>query len=231
VVEEWKQCCDGRYAISNHGRFRREVRGVSTHAGRLLKPMLLKTGYYYVNPVVDGRNKPFTIHSLVAEHFIGKRPEGMEVNHIDGCKTNNRVDNLEYVTHGDNMRHAFRTKLVDHEKTRVHSDELIASVREARERGDSFASIARQYGMSIAYVYSACRSVAARTRGMKVIGGDIQKPKVTEADVVRLRERRAEGARCKDLAVEFGISETQVSAICVGLKWKRAGGPLTRTKV
>jgi hypothetical protein len=54
----------------------------------------------------DGKAHGIYIHALVAEAFIGPRPEGMEINHIDAVKTNNRPGNLEYVTGEENLRHA-----------------------------------------------------------------------------------------------------------------------------
>jgi hypothetical protein len=73
--------------------------------GRYLKPSL--SGRY---PIVtlskEGRIRYFTVHSLIALAFLGPRPEGGVVNHIDGNKLNNRPDNLEYCTPKENAEHA-----------------------------------------------------------------------------------------------------------------------------
>lgn len=51
----------------------------------------------------DGVSVPRRLHVLVAEAFIGPRPDGLEVHHIDHDRMNPRVDNLEYVTHQENV--------------------------------------------------------------------------------------------------------------------------------
>lgn len=76
--------------------------------GRVLRPQPHNNGYRTVSP--DGR-KHKTIHSLVAAAFLGPRPDGCDVNHIDGDKTNNAASNLEYVTRKENMQHAMATGL------------------------------------------------------------------------------------------------------------------------
>lgn len=55
--------------------------------------------------------KKVYVHRLVAEAFLGPIPKGMEVNHKDSCRSNAHADNLEIVTHTENMRHCFRNGL------------------------------------------------------------------------------------------------------------------------
>jgi hypothetical protein len=104
VHEEWRPVKgrEGQNEVSNLGRVRSRR--------KILKPLPHTSGYRCVS--LDGR-RARTIHSIVAEAFIGPRPDGMEVNHIDGDKTNNAVSNLEYVTRKRNMAHARETGLWD----------------------------------------------------------------------------------------------------------------------
>jgi HNH endonuclease len=77
----------------------------SKHAkGRELSQYYSPDGYLRVKM----NNKNYSIHGLVAELIIGKRPENMVVNHKDGNKTNNRPSNLEYVTIAENIKHAVK---------------------------------------------------------------------------------------------------------------------------
>jgi hypothetical protein len=80
--------------------------------GKILKPGLSPRGYLTVS-LYNGKGKSRTmkVHKLVAEAFLGPRPPGKEVNHKNGIKTDNRVSNLEYVSSGDNQRHAYRIGL------------------------------------------------------------------------------------------------------------------------
>lgn len=68
-------------------------------------------GYKQVCLMVDNKQKQMLVHRIVAELFIGKGFEKTQVNHIDGDKTNNKVENLEWVTASENMVHAVSTKL------------------------------------------------------------------------------------------------------------------------
>ena len=107
--EEWRPVVgwEGWYAVSSFGRVMRVAKGRGSYPGRILNPKLNHDGY----PVVglqrgDNRKMMRLVHTLVAEAFIGPIPDGMEVNHNDGIKTNNYPDNFEFLTHLDNMRHA-----------------------------------------------------------------------------------------------------------------------------
>ncbi len=64
-------------------------------------------GYRRIVLQNNKRVKRFLIHRLVAEAFIGPREEGMTVNHKNGKKADNRAENLEYLTQGENEQHSF----------------------------------------------------------------------------------------------------------------------------
>ena len=67
---------------------------------------------------------------------------------------------------------------------------------------------------------------AANVADMVARGRQAKRMKITAHDVVLIRERRAAGARQKDLAEQFGITDGQVSMIIRGIRWRNAGGPI-----
>lgn len=96
-----------------------------------MKPRLGTSGRLSVSLSVGGKERTFDVHTLVAEAFLGPRPVGLEINHIDGVATNNRSDNLEYCTRRENMRHAYRLGLskelgfgVDHHLAKLTMDQV-----------------------------------------------------------------------------------------------------------
>ena len=112
AVEQWKPVngYEGIYEVSSHGRVRSLDRVVTysdgrvrRHKGKILSAPLSRDGYPAVNLHTQGKLKKRYVHSLIAETFIGPRPEGMEVCHNDGNPTNNHVDNLRYGTRSENM--------------------------------------------------------------------------------------------------------------------------------
>lgn len=91
---------DGTYHISSHGRVKR----ILLNFGRLLKITKYTNGYEKIT--ICGKN--YSIHRLVAIHFISNPNKLPLVNHIDLDKTNNNVNNLEWVTLSGNMQHAIK---------------------------------------------------------------------------------------------------------------------------
>ena len=110
--EIWKDVVgwEGLYQVSSLGRVKSLPRlnrtPTTTYISkeRLLTPQLSKGGYYRVVLSKDGKSKHFFIHRLVAEAFIGVN-KGMTINHKDEDKSNNRADNLEYMTRAENVRY------------------------------------------------------------------------------------------------------------------------------
>jgi hypothetical protein len=154
--EEWKLFADGNYSISNMGRVKRVTAGRKTWPGRMLKLTLMKIGYHQVRPVIAGRNVAMYVHALVAAHFIGDKPPLHEVNHKDGDKTNNVASNLEYVTHAENMQHAFRNNLVDVAKT--IDTETIDAIRTLRIQGLSYSAVSKATGVSVTHCWNVVKN-------------------------------------------------------------------------
>lgn len=91
------------FEISNTGILRNKT------TGKEYKQCKIKTGYMTVCVSLGSRNnkKLFKIHKCVAEAFLPNPDNKPEVNHIDGDKTNNDINNLEWVTGSENVKHAF----------------------------------------------------------------------------------------------------------------------------
>lgn len=108
--EVWKSIknYEGLYQVSNLGR----VRSLKVGNIKNLKPRIITGGYFQVGLCKDNKRSFFLVHRLVWEAFIGTIPEGMQVNHIDEDKTNNRLDNLNLLTCKENCNHGTRNKRI-----------------------------------------------------------------------------------------------------------------------
>lgn len=121
MKEAWKEIpnTNGFYYVSNMGRVKSKARprvmsnGIVKHYKEfMLRPLEQTAGYLAVNLYPDkGKQCKRLIHILVAEAFIPKYIDGLDVNHKDGNKKNNCVDNLEWCTRKENMQHCSATGL------------------------------------------------------------------------------------------------------------------------
>lgn len=114
---------NGIYQASSLGQIRSVDRTVKHNyggnkltKGRILKQSKQRNGYLAVPIFYNGVEKRCNVHRLVASAFYGQ--SDLTVNHINGIKTDNRADNLEYCTMSQNLKHSFRTglKCIDGEK-------------------------------------------------------------------------------------------------------------------
>lgn len=104
INEIWKDITsyEGLYQVSNLGR----VKSIK-HAIKIRK-LVENKGYLYVVLYKNNIGKTFAAHRLVASEFILNTENKPEVNHIDGKRDNNLLNNLEWVTRSENTLHSFR---------------------------------------------------------------------------------------------------------------------------
>ena len=131
------------YKVSNLGNV------WSNKANKILKPHLTERGYHTVGFWVEGKKKRLSVHRLVAEVFIPKPQNKPEVNHINGCKTDNFLHNLEWNSRRENVIHAFRNGL---QKTKL-SEKLVLESRQYRKQGLSLREVGKLIGVSHSTVW------------------------------------------------------------------------------
>lgn len=177
VAEEWRAVVGEEfYEVSSLGGVRSIDRTVTykdgvtyRKKGKVLSPRLGSNGYFNVHV-----GKPGTlVHSLVAAAFIGPRPIGMHINHIDGNKTNNAAANLEYVTRTENLRHAVRTGLLntkgENNANCIAREENIRRAWQLMVDGMSVKKASELAGVSVATLWKVRRGKSWRHLGLGLI--------------------------------------------------------------
>jgi hypothetical protein len=118
MIEIWHPCVgyETHYEISNLGNVRSLERmvnnrlktGLKKVSSRILKTGKSKSGYLIVTLCIDNVKSNHTVHRLVARAFIPNEANKEQVNHKDGNKHNNNVNNLEWLTRSENVKHAYQ---------------------------------------------------------------------------------------------------------------------------
>lgn len=156
-MEKWKPCVGfDQYEVSNLGRVRRCVDSRKYKAGYILAPRKHPRGYVQVSLAKDGKTYYRLVHRLVAEAFLGPQPQGCEVAHGDGTRTNNVLGNLRWATPRENQMDRFKHG-TDSSGERQGSSRMkeadILDIRRCVEAGSSQADMCRKYGLSAAHVH------------------------------------------------------------------------------
>jgi hypothetical protein len=157
--EEWRVIdgFDGYYEISDRGRIRtwkdkgarRPIRRAL--APHLMKPAPNKNGYMQTALTHAGAKRVAAIHTLVAEVFIGPRPDGLVVRHYDGNQLNNHRSNLLYGTRAENAADAFRHGTFPlgevNGKSKLKADQ-VQEIRRMLAEGHTRRAIGAEFGIS-----------------------------------------------------------------------------------
>lgn len=160
MEEVWKDIegYEGLYQVSNFGRVR---------TLKIMKPAKLKKGYLYLTLSRDNKKKCTSVHRLVAKAFIHNPRNYPQVNHIDGNKENNNINNLEWCDNSFNQKEAYK---LGYQKPRRHY-KTAYKVNQYNLEGDyikqweSVASIERELGYSKASISGCCNGIYKKAHG------------------------------------------------------------------
>lgn len=159
------------YQASSDGRVRSVKRNDKynrTYQSRELSAFESNSGYLYVDLSLGGSTERVAVHDAVLLAFEGPKPEGYEVNHLDGDKQNNELGNLEYCTRSENVKHAINElgkfqhervvpKGEDSGNSKVTEDD-VRKIRQLDDATDlTHREIANRFGISRSAVSMICR--------------------------------------------------------------------------
>ena len=156
--ESWRPVVgwDGLYEVSNKARVRSLRRG-----GMILRSKRNRGGHWIVALTRGGKPTGGLVHRLVAEAFIGPAPfEGAIVRHLNGDPADNRIDNLAWGTHADNLADAVRHGTQGRGELRPYhklTDDKVREIRRLALEGISYADIGRQFGITRTQASSVAR--------------------------------------------------------------------------
>jgi hypothetical protein len=192
-METWKKIKDyPNYEVSDLGRFRKI-------GGKTLSWDSAPNKYITVRINNGNGRKMRLVHILIIEAFIDRPDYPCEVNHKDCNKANNRLDNLEYITHKENIKHAIRNGRMKFKKG-IESP---------------------LYGRNISI------EVKAKMREAHNKNGNHPNYKLTDSQVLDLKKRRFNGEALIVLAYVFKQTTANISAICTGKRRSNIGHEYT----
>ena len=175
MVEEWRDIRDyeGLYQVSNLGRVKSLGRWVNCKnkgkmwkKEKILKPLVDGNGYLFVVLCKNGKLKYFKVHRLVYKAFYGEIPNGMQVNHINEIKTDNRLENLNLMTPKENCNWGSRNERMAEKKSKSVL-QINKDTNEIITEFPSLNEVKRQLGYNKGNISQCCNCKRKTCGGFK----------------------------------------------------------------
>jgi len=163
IQEIWKDIkgYEDKYQVSSFGRVRSLDRDIN-RKGKILKHCYFSNRYTYVSLCKEGTRSNKLIHRLIAQAFIPNPENYPQINHKNGIKDDNRLENLEWVSQSMNMKHAFKTGLIKWTKEMFEGEnnpgsklnnEKVREIRLKLLQGCKGTELAKEYGVYSSQIY------------------------------------------------------------------------------
>ena len=227
----WKDIPNWPYKISSNGEVCRKDRWPD---GPYLKTCPNPNGYVIVNLSNSGYQKSYNVHRLVAEAFYGPCPDGYFVFHLDLDLMNNQLPNLRYMTRLEAVDYADRNGLIYPKPATNHhsilNEEDVVEICRLASGGMHYKEIAKRYPVTDKCIHSilsrknwihVSKGLLSEYRPPKApCGSKTGMSKLTEAQVIQMRQDAADGRSLTDIAAESPVTLSAVVRIVNRERWK-----------
>lgn len=233
MEEIWKvTSVNLNYEVSNLGNIK------NIKKDKILNQNISNRGYKYIKIIINNKTKFISSHRLVMltfkpeEHF-----EGCEINHKDGNKLNNILENLEWVSHKDNIQHAYDNNLIhtigsDKFNSKL-IDEQVLEIRKLYNEGYSQAKLGElynvsQYNISLIVTNKMWKHLHWEPKPIKEKlikekvdrkGENSATVKLTEQQVLEIRRLYPEVKSYVKMAKQFGVSDNAIKKVVLRKSW------------
>lgn len=248
-IELWRDIpgYEGYYQASSFGRIRGVDRTVKTFGGGnvLLKSKIIKFKknnhpYFSIKLHKDGIGKLRSVHRFIAETWIPNPENKPQVNHLDGNKKNNRVDNLAWATRSENAKHAVLFGLMkplkgeDVNFSKLIESDVLSIVAEYNEGKITTESLGKKYNVdrktiSLIITGKNWKHITGIDANKNLTAKGENHPYTTlkDADVLDIKNSFCEGnVTAKSLALKYDVKLNLIYNIVNGVTWKHVGSDI-----
>jgi hypothetical protein len=228
----------GLFEVSNYGHVRRCKPGRNARVGKMVAARLMPQGYVQVKLRVPGKKHGVikAIHILVASAFLpSPQPDQRVIDHINGEKTDNRADNLEWVTQQENTRRAVEAGRFHPNGRHVAAKLSLADVEDLRRAAGERTreGHASHFGVTASAIDDALSGRTHAGVAVSAVGKPIPnlrrgeahpRAKLNPKRVLEIVRRRRAGDSAESIAADYGISPGTIYQIMRGLIWQHVTG-------